>query len=991
VLAGRHPPPPALGERLQSKDPPSGRQGCDRARGVVRGSPDPATMSESEPLSEAFDPPPSSAYGEPQLRDHVHHVVFNDPEANRRFDYVNNHIRSAKYTPWNFVPKNLFEQFRRVSNFYFLMIVILMLIPRLSPLSAVTTIVPLAFVMVITATKEAVEDYARHQADKKHNEEEFKIVRDGEVVSVRSQQLRCGDVVKVNNFQFVPADLVLLSSSHKDGSAFLQTANLDGDLNLKGIRACPETAAASSPKKLSKLRGMVAAAPPTADFLNLDATMVLDRDSEDESISVVLDAAQLMQRGAQLRNTDFAFGLVLYAGAQTKIQLNQQAGVVSKVSTFQRSLNILILWIFLFQVLVCLIGTGLSLWFEAAVRSSSWYLGGSEWSLEVFGLRNFFTYFVLLNTMIPMSLWLMLEIVKVIQARFMVWDPRLFGHDENGEEAPMVVNTSNLNEDLGRIQHVFCDKTGTLTENVMEFRCASVGGVNYEISDSATFLADVIEFQGTERSVAEELEDFTLCMALCHTVVPERDADNQLVYQTESPEEVALVEVAAENGYRLVERTQQEIVLERHGEELRYRLLCTFYHSSVRRRMSVVVERPDGRITLFSKGDDTVINERLTLLSADQDVEAQQRATDFRHLSEYRREGLRTLVLAKRELTRTLFESWCDRHDSVVSGNSDVVRQERLFAAYEMLETKFDLLGVTAIEDQLQPEVPETIDFLLRAGIRVWVLTGDNRETAVNIGFSCKLFTPEMDLVVIDDCATSEFCLDQLRSAMATHVLPRRAASAPDVTLANILRRQRLDSVGILDPEHAAAMEDFSLHSNQTRPLGLVISGAALSFALVDHLELLLDIFRSCRAVICSRATPKHKALIIRAVKLAEDRVVLAIGDGANDVSMIQEANVGVALFGKEGTHAARAADYVLWEFRHLAIHGRYSNIRISGMILYSLYKNMAFTLSLLFFSFSTGFTGQSLFDAYVVTAFTILFTSIPPLLYGRSSLTNHP
>lgn len=179
----------------------------------------------------------------------------------------------------------------------------------------------------------------------------------------------------------------------------------------------------------------------------------------------------------------------------------------------------------------------------------------------------------------------------------------------------------------------------------------------------------------------------------------------------------------------------------------------------------------------------------------------------------------------------------------------------------------------------------------------------------------------------------------------------------------------------------------FAEENGQNAELGMVIDGHSLGFALHDHTEEFLRLGRLCRSVICCRVTPLQKALVVRVVKQGEQKVSLAIGDGANDVSMIQEAHVGVGIFGKEGTQAARASDYAIHQFRYLrrllCIHGRYSYLRVAGIIQYSFYKNMCFTLGLLWFSFINGFTGQTLYDAWVITLYNIVFTSVPPFLFG--------
>lgn len=299
----------------------------------------------------------------------------------------------------------------------------------------------------------------------------------------------------------------------------------------------------------------------------------------------------------------------------------------------------------------------------------------------------------------------------------------------------------------------------------------------------------------------------------------------------------------------------------------------------------------------------------------------------------------------------------------------------------------------------------------MEAGINVWVLTGDKQETAINIAHSSRLLTPSMQVLILN-ADTTDMCGDMLRAYLEKYLNksydPLRG-TIEDITEQEPIEPQEVDEEGesrVLDPArdprltrqeasirkpaflstvvsrmHATAEDDVCLN------VGLVVNGHTLSFALHDHSAAFLALARVCRSVICCRVTPLQKALVVRLVKQGEKKVTLAIGDGANDVSMIQEAHVGVGVVGKEGTQAARASDYSIRQFRHLqrllTVHGRYSYMRITGIIQYYFYKNMAFTLAMLYYSFFNGFSGQTIYDSWVIILYNIMFTSVPPLVYG--------
>jgi len=167
----------------------------------------------------------------------------------------------------------------------------------------------------------------------------------------------------------------------------------------------------------------------------------------------------------------------------------------------------------------------------------------------------------------------------------------------------------------------------------------------------------------------------------------------------------------------------------------------------------------------------------------------------------------------------------------------------------------------------------------------------------------------------------------------------------------------------------------------------MIIDGVSLQIALFNYQLELLELAELCKTVICCRVTPLQKALTLRLVKHNRKRICLGIGDGANDVSMIRAANVGVGIMGKEGSQAARSADYAIQRFKHLkpllTIHGRYSFIRLSLLIQYAFYKNITFILPQLWWSFFMAFSGQSLYDDWTLTFYNLIFTSLPPLFMG--------
>jgi phospholipid-transporting ATPase len=520
-------------------------------------------------------------------------------------------------------------------------------------------------------------------------------------------------------------------------------------------------------------------------------------------------------------------------------------------------------------------------------------------------------------------------------------------------DTPAVCRTSSLVEELGQIEYIFSDKTGTLTCNMMEFRQCSIGGIMYadqvpedrrasgpdDYEGIHDFKQLIANQQGHETSFA--LHHFLALLATCHTVIPEVKDEKEIKYQAASPDEGALVEGAVQLGYKFVARKPRSVMIEVHGRQEEYQLLAVCEFNSTRKRMSTIYRCPDGKVRVYTKGADTVILERLGKDNPVVDA-------TMHHLEDYATEGLRTLCLAMREVPENEYREWqaiYDKAAATVGGN----REEELMKAAEIIERDLYFLGATAIEDKLQDGVPDTIATLQTAGIKIWVLTGDRQETAINIGMSCKLISEDMTLLIVNE-----------DSAHAT--------------------RQNIQSK--LDAVRSAAA------NGENDTLALIIDGKSLAFALEKDLErLFLDLALMCKAVICCRVSPLQKADVVRLVKRNLKKLLLAIGDGANDVSMIQAAHVGVGISGLEGLQAARSADVSIAQFRFLRklllVHGAWSYQRVSKVILYSFYKNVILYITQFWYSFQNLFTGQIIYESWILSFYNVFFTALPPLAIG--------
>ncbi|XP_047480073.1 probable phospholipid-transporting ATPase IA isoform X2 [Penaeus chinensis] len=853
-------------------------------------------------------------------------VYLNEPQP---YKYCSNAICTAKYRYklLFFLPMFLFEQFRRYANVFFLIIALLQQIPGVSPTGRYTTLVPLICILVVSAIKEIAEDIKRHRADDEINKREIEVLRDGQWQWIKWRHVQVGDIVKVHNNKFFPADLIILASSEPQALCYVETANLDGETNLKIRQGLQETAHLLEARDLMNLSGKIECEAPNRFLYQFTGNLKMTSRQ-----AVPLSPDQVLLRGAKLQNTNWVFGLVVYTGHETKLMKNSATSAPLKRSTVDKQTNNLIILLFFLLIVLCLIMAVCNSQWDANLH---WYLSIDDLSVFNFGI-NFITFIILFNNLIPISLQVTLEVVRFIQAGFINNDVNMV-YEENDIWA--MARTSNLNEELGMIKYVLSDKTGTLTCNIMEFKRCTIGGKVYSMDDgSAQDLISLVETGGPGSAIVRQ---FLMMLAVCHTVIPDRDdgkPDGGIIYHAASPDERALVEGARELGFVFETRTPEHCIVDVLGTKEKYEILNVLEFTSQRKRMSVIVRTPQGQIKLYCKGADTVIYERLG--------DSQQfRDVTVRHLEEFAGEGLRTLCYAVADISPEFYEEW--KNTFYKASTALQFRERKLEDAAQLIENNLTLLGATAIEDKLQDEVPETIAALLKAGIHVWVLTGDKQETAINIGHSCHLLTQGMPLIILNSDS-----LDETRESINRHV----------VEFGDQLKR-----------ENEAA---------------LIIDGKTLIYALTPDLRKdFLDLCISCKSVICCRVSPSQKAEVVELLTRETGSVTLAIGDGANDVAMIQKANVGVGIAGLEGLQAACASDYAIGQFRFLArllfVHGAWNYSRLCKVILYSFYKNICLYVIELWWAAMSGWSGQVIFERWSIAMYNVLFTAAPPLVMG--------
>uniref|UniRef100_A0A3B3S683 Phospholipid-transporting ATPase n=1 Tax=Paramormyrops kingsleyae TaxID=1676925 RepID=A0A3B3S683_9TELE len=767
--------------------------------------------------------------------------------------------------------------------------------------------------------------------------------------------IHVGDVIRLKKNDFIPADILLLSSSNPNSLCYVETAELDGETNLKfkmGLKVTDEKLQEES--QLASFDALIECEEPNNRLDKFTGVMKW----KDEFYPLDLD--NMLLRGCKIRNTDECHGLVIFAGSDTKIMRNG-GKTRFKRTKIDELMNYMVYTIF---VLLFLVSAGLaignSFWYEE-IGKRAWYLSdGLQQSASYRGFLSFWGYIIVLNTMVPISLYVSVEVIRLGQSKFINWDLQMYYPEK---DTPAKARTTTLNEQLGQIEYIFTDKTGTLTQNIMAFKKCTIGGQIYGMSCSCfreichsqifqlwQFPVDFSwnkyadgKFQFFDHSLISHIQskndlevfEFFKLLSLCHTVMVDQN-DKDLVYQAASPDEGALVTAARNFGFVFLSRTQDTITVSEMGSVATYQMLALLDFNSDRKRMSIILRFPNGKIRLYCKGADTVIYERLHPSS-------QNKETTQTALETFANETLRTLCLCYKDISNEEYETWSKKHKAASISMSN--REEALDEVSELIEKNLVLIGATAIEDKLQDGVPETIAKLAKADIKIWVLTGDKKETAENIGYSCDLLTDDMKIHYGDD---NEILYEKKKKRRRLRLRKLRKKTSSN---------NSMDGQLMNEMEKEQRQKDF------------------------------VDMACECSAVICCRVTPKQKANVVSLVKKYKKAITLSIGDGANDVNMIKTADIGVGISGQEGMQAVMSSDYAFAQFRYLQrlllVHGRWSYIRMCKFLRYFFFKNFAFTLVHFWYSFFSGYSAQIAYENWFITLYNVCYSSLPVLLVG--------
>lgn len=1005
------------------------------------------------------------------------------PDNNQQIDspaYISNEIWTTKYTILTLLPLNIFEQFStRYANLYFVLIAVLNYLPWAQSLSPVFQTFPIVMVLFVTLLKDAYEDQRRYKSDKIVNclPTEIYSFKNKSYERTVWKDLFPGDVIRINNNEPVPADCVIVSTSEDAGVCYLSTSNLDGESNLKQFQGVVDDVESIESLKVitpnSDLTNIVGEVK-TGGFVNDGFENENRKNTVNKSTFSEFNAQNCVLRGCILRNTDYIEAIVIYTGNNTKAMMNSKQNT-RKTSKLESRINSDLPWNFVFMLaLAALMSLGSGLKNSEFLSKNFWYLSDPQSSATVAGI-NFVTLFIAIQTLIPIAIYVSWELVKLGQIYFISHDLRLFDKEKN---IGIKCNALNIPEDLGQIEYIFSDKTGTLTENVMLFKTCVVDGVRYhgkslQYRKTLTrFRSNVGDFkyrpasgktatlpaksslgtvgrfysvnQSFEKSKTPDLDFFKnfssmqsglertdsfgilesnqmiqeagdvtakfgafetdlklksalnngdlalqyfLCIILCHSALVSKEDKNQL--ESESADELALLEFAQAYGCKLVSRSSTVITVLVEAKVKSFEILHFVKFDSARKRMSIVVRETTAKggenndVFVYSKGADETILELCRTGKIDK--------TKF-HIDGFAQSGLRTLCMAYSQLTHQQYTNW---HTNSYKPAQENLDQMAMNTCLDQLETDLTLLGGTGIEDKLQEDVPKTIKFIRGSGIKLWIITGDKMETAVNIGYSCKLLKKGQSLMRIE----KNDSVDEMRARFWKFLRNEELKEKDN----DFQGYGKSNSSNTSESKSSFELSEKSQDSTKT---SLVISGSSIENILSSSDKNLVDMFVSTctkvSTVIVCRATPKLKAEVVSLMKTKLGVKCLAIGDGANDVAMIQMADIGIGIVGNEGMQASMNSDFAIPKFKMLKqlvfVHGHWSYSRAVSMLLYFIKKHMSIGLLNVFYICYAGFYTVIPIDDMMFLLPNILFNSLPPLInavfdrnFSEFTLLNKP
>lgn len=818
--------------------------------------------------------------------------------------YPHNAIKNTKYNIFTIVPLVIYNQFKYFFNLFYLLITLAQFYPPFQVGFLITYIGPLAFVLIITVLKEAYDDLSRWKRDKIVNSQVFTRISNTGRTSIAASDILVGHLIEIKAGERIPADMVLLSTSEESGTVFIRTDQLDGetDWKLRKAVACTQKMHVDGIRHESLATDQLSlvAEQPHRNIYKFIGTFQMQGErgmfSEGLDLEHTLWSSTILTKGT-------AIGLVVYTGTETRSVMNSNKAE-AKFGICDEELNYLSKLMFIVMIIISMV-----LVICTGLHSTSHIL--------------FFRHLLLLSSIIPISLRVNLDMAKF-------WYCKLIQSDRKIPNT--IARNSSIPEELGRIEFLLTDKTGTLTCNEMTLKKVSlINDVldDLKCKDKLEFIKNLSTLENRlENNKQNNMKNLLKALAICHNVTPvkEENEKSDISYQASSPDEISFVKYADIHGVELTYRTENSLWLKlRKGYIEKYVVLKIFPFSSTTKRMGIIVQHPGtGNIYFYLKGAEDVMKDKIdsnSKLKALEDCEI------------LGRDGLRTLIFSCKELTSQEYKLWEQEYDAALITTED--REQKIRETIDKLEKNLQFLGVTGVEDKLQKDVAKTIKDLRSAGIIVWILTGDKVETAQCIAISTEL----------KDRTQEWFELFNL--------------SPKDVNV-----------------------KLSELEKRNISKIIIVIDGTSLNYILAESAQRFLELIIKAPAVVCCRVAPTQKSQIVELLKTNTSKRLCAIGDGGNDVGMIQAAHVGIGIEGKEGKQASLAADFSIEEFsalRNLILwHGRHSYKRTAKLSNFVFHRGVIISVIQALFSCIFYFNAIPIYNGVLMMGYATFYTNLP-------------
>ena len=918
-------------------------------------------------------------------------VGFRDKSYN--ITHWSNKVENNKYNMLLFLPTVIYNQFKQFGNFFYLVMAISQFIPDIKVGFLFAYVSPLCVVVIVSLLKELIDDVNRRIQDLKTNSTKVTTIqfiknkknknslKELKKIKKSYSNLKIGDIIELNKDEKVPADIIVLKTFNEseDSNTFIRTDQLDGETDWK-LRKAPGITQKLNEAQILELNGFINYEPPSKFIYNFEGFISI-KNSEGNIIKEALGLENTMWESTILA-TQKIIGIVIYTGKETRARMNSSMPKI-KLGIVDHELNMVTFYLFCIMLCAAMFLTLLKGYYS----------------------RMFFTFFkfiVLFCAIIPIALRVNLVISKTF------FSVRI-NKDKSIPET--IARNSTIPEELGRLSYIFSDKTGTLTKNEMIFKniametdqfgqesfndlkdiledeCktndaplldiynklkendeinnndiineddnnnTSINNNKNLIDDSPLSIDNLISNENIKekkphshrkkhkklrRSRNKIIKDTITSMLLCNNVTPIISNENPdiITYQASSPDEIALVKFAEKLNMKLIYRTDKEIKIKNiSGTIEEYNILANFPFSSDTKRMGIILQNKKyGHIIFYLKGAENVMMNF---------VKKEYVGYIKENTENLATKGLRTLVLTQKLIPQKEFKIWFDEYSEALTSMDN--RKQKLRDVISKLENNMEFLCVTGVEDLLQNEVATTIDNLRNAGIKLWMLTGDKVETATCISISTglkaknhKIFTLTYDQIKDEENPENE--INKLKEKL-----------------------EEYNNKIMIDPHL------------------FILDGDTLDLALKQCQKEFYESAMQAPSVVCCRCSPTQKRLIVKNIKKYTNCRTAAVGDGGNDVAMIQEADVGIGIVGKEGLQASLASDYSIKEFKNLSIlilwWGRIAYKNTSTMANFIVHRGLIIAFCQFFFSLMFYFNPVPLYNGFLTFGFSTIFTNLP-------------